>query len=139
MEKEIGRANVETLLQADNTPLRKELLCSHFGEEGDFKKWNAFIDNELHLPETYRASRGKRLSIMVQKKMQSATIPKEAMAWTEEEYMNSWKNMKETSMSLPGPTFSHYKAANYNFIATKVYSTLAIFPLLLGFAPTAWC
>ena len=38
MEKEIVRVNVEKLLQADNTPLRTELLRSHFGEEGVFEQ-----------------------------------------------------------------------------------------------------
>ena len=47
--------------------------------------------------------------------------------------------MKETTTSLPGPTFSRYKASNQNSTAAQVYFTLAIFPLLLGFALTAWC
>ena len=37
IEKEIARVNVNKLLQAENTLLRQEPLCSHFGEQGDFK------------------------------------------------------------------------------------------------------
>ena len=47
--------------------------------------------------------------------------------------------MKENTTSAPGPSFSHYKAAEKNRDASVVHSLLAIAPLLLGFAPTALC
>ena len=47
--------------------------------------------------------------------------------------------MKETTTSLPGPAFSHFKAASVHSVAEEIYSTLAMIPLLFGFAPTAWC
>ena len=37
IEKEIARVNVNKLLQAENTLLQQEPLCSHFGEQGNFK------------------------------------------------------------------------------------------------------
>ena len=59
IEREIARANVEKLLQADNTPLRMEPLRTHFGEDGDFSKWDDICDGKLSLPS------GRRGAIMV--------------------------------------------------------------------------
>ena len=122
------------LLQADNTPLREEPLCSHFGEDGNFDKWNDFIDNKLHLPDMYPTTAGTRLWCT---KMQNTTFHTQPTKWTEEEYVQSWTKMKETTTSLPGPSFSHYKAARLGSVAAKIYSSLAIFLMLLGFAPDA--
>ena len=47
--------------------------------------------------------------------------------------------MKEETTSAPGPSFSHYKATDKDSIAAAVHASLAIAPLLLGFAPSAWC
>ena len=60
-------------------------------------------------------------------------------SWTPEEYTEGWKRMKEYTTSAPGPSFSHYKAVQSNSSAAIVHSTLALVPLLLSFAPTAWC
>ena len=61
MEHEIARANVEILLQADNTPLRMEPLRTHFGEDGDFSKWDDISNGKLKLPNDVQVDEGVRL------------------------------------------------------------------------------
>ena len=73
------------------------------------------------------------------KKIQSIPVREGTTDWTTEEYVKSWSKMKETTTSLPGLAFSHFKAAPIHSVAAKIYSTLALVPLLLGFTPTAWC
>ena len=60
-------------------------------------------------------------------------------SWTPEEYSDGWKRMKEHTTSALGPAFSHYKAVHPSSHAAVIHSLLALAPLLLGFAPTAWC
>ena len=61
MEAEIAQGNVEKLLQANNTLLRKEPLCSWFGEEGDFDRWDQIVDGKIGLPPNFGAEEGTRL------------------------------------------------------------------------------
>ena len=61
MEAEIAQGNVEKLLQANNTLLRKEPLCSWFGEEGDFDRWDQIVDGKIGLPPNFEAEEGTRL------------------------------------------------------------------------------
>ena len=136
MEMEIGRANVEKLLQANNTPLRQEPLCTAFGEQGDFKKWSDIVEGKLNLPPTFQAEKGTKLWISKIQSMKTTATPTN---WTADDYADGWKSMKEETTSAPGPSFSHYKAARKDSIAAAVHSALALAPLLLGFAPTAWC
>ena len=63
--------------------------------------------------------------------------PKETQ-WTMEEYVMSWHGMKELTSSLPGPAFSHYKAAQFDSLAAQVHSDLALFPLITGYSPKGW-
>ena len=136
MEKEIAKANIEKLLQADNTPLRQEPLRSVFGEHRDFKKWNQIVEGTLNLPREFPADRGTYLWI---KKIQSMKTTEKRTSWTPDEYVEGWKRMKEHTTSAPGPAFSHYKAVLTGSTAATVHSTLGIAPLLLSFAPSAWC
>ena len=48
IEKEIARVNTNKLVQAENTPLRQEPLCSHFGEQGDFKNWSKSLTAQFN-------------------------------------------------------------------------------------------
>ena len=136
MEAEIARVNVEKLLQADNTLLRTEPLCSWFGEEGDFDRWDQIVDGIIVLPPYFETEDGTRLWFQ---KIQSIPIQEGKTEWSTEEYVRSWKKMKETTTSLPGPAFGYFKAALVHSIAAKIYSSLALIPLLLGFAPKEWC
>ena len=136
MEKEIADANIAKLLQADNTPLRQEPLCSVFGEYGDFKKWKAIVDGTLNLPPDFPAEQGTILWIQKIQNMKTSANP---TTWTPDEYTEGWKRMKEHTTSAPGPAFSHYKAVAAGSKAASVHSNLGLAPLLLGFAPTAWC
>ena len=136
MEREIGRVNVAKLQQANNTPLRQEPLRTHFGEEGDFSKWTNIVEGNLHLPPDFPAEQGTKLWIH---KIQSMKTTANDTSWTPEEYADGWKRMNENTTSAPGPSFSHYKAAQPNSQAATIHSLLALAPLLLGFAPTAWC
>lgn len=88
MEKEIRQVNVKKLLQANNTPLRQEPLCSFFGEHGDFKKWSEIVDGKLNLPPGFKAKRGTELWI---KKIQSMKTKEIQTSWSPEEYVDRWK------------------------------------------------
>ena len=136
MEKEIRRVNVSKLMQANNAPLRQELLRSTFGEHSDFNKWVNIVEGKLNLPKDFPAEKGRQLWI---KKIQSMQTEANDTCWTPEEYTEGWKMMKEHTTSAPGPSFSHYKAATAGSSASIIHSYLALVPLLLGFAPTRWC
>ena len=116
--------------QAFNTPLREEPLRTVIGEEGDFDIWNKLMENKITIPTEIEMTRGTRLWLNKIVNFQYETkIP----SWTTEDYVMSWRGMKEETSSLPGPAFSHYKAAQFDSIAAQVHSDLAIFPLLTGY------
>ena len=136
MEKEIGRANVQKLQQANNTPLRQEPLHFYFGEDRDFAKWSDIVDGKLNLPPDFPAENSTHLWL---KKIQSMRTKANKTSWTPEEYSEGWKRMKEHTTSAPGPAFSHYKAVQPSSQSLIIHLSLALAPLLLGFAPTVWC
>ena len=94
------------------------------------------MDGTLNLPPDFQAKQGTKLWI---RKIQSMKTEATPTNWIPDEYTEGWRNMKENMISAPGTSFSHYKAAEKDSTASVVHSSLAIAPLLLGFAPTAWC
>ena len=86
IEKEITRVNVDKLLQAENTPLRQEPLCLHFGEQGEFDKWDKIIHGTLRLPENYEAEEGTRLWLEY---VRNTPVIEQKTQWTPEEYVDS--------------------------------------------------
>ena len=136
IEQEIARANVEKLLQADNTPLRMEPLQTHFGEDGDFIKWDKIANGTLTLPQDVQADEGVQLWF---NKIQSTEYTEQPTTWTADEYCDSWRKMDERITSLPGPAFSHFKAAQKGSTAAEVHSNLALIPMVTGYSPKRWC
>ena len=59
--------------------------------------------------------------------------------WTPDEYVDSLKKMKERTTAAPGLAFSHLKAIEKGSTAATVFSIMAVLPLLVRFAPAAWC
>ena len=53
--------------------------------------------------------------------------------------MDSWKKIKERTTAAPGTAFSHLKAIEKGSTAAIVFSIMAVLPLLVRFAPVAWC
>ena len=78
--------NVKKLLQAENTPLRQEPLCSHFGEQGDFKKWDQIIDGTLCLPDNYEAEEGTQLWLEY---VRNTPFIEKQTHWTPDEFVDS--------------------------------------------------
>ena len=136
IEREIARANVEKLLQADNTPLRMEPFQTHFGEDSDFTKRDKIAIGTLKLPEGVQVDKGVQLWF---DKLQSTDYTEQKTEWTADKYCDSWKQMDERTTLLPGPAFSHFKVLQKESITAEVHLLLALIPMVTGFAPTGWC
>ena len=110
-----------------------EPLFSHFGEAGDFNKWDRFSTGQFTLPDGWEAEEGTHLWFQ---KNQSPQYETKIPDW---EFTDSWKGMDKHMASLQGPTFSHFKAPIKGSIVSVVHSLMGLIPLLLGFAPMGWC
>ena len=108
IEGEIVRANVEKLLQADNTPLTMEPLRTHFGEDGDFSKWDDISDGKLKLPTDVQVDEGVRLWF---DKIQSTEYTEQATEWTAEEYCDSWEKNGQKNYISPRPSVQPFQSA----------------------------
>ena len=135
IEEAIAHSNITRLQQAHNTPLREETLRTVLGEEGNFEVWDKIMKNEVSIPIDIEMTRGARLWL---NKVQGFKYTPKETQWTTEEYVMSWHGMKEQTSSLPGPAFSHYKAAQFNSLAAQVHSDLALFSLVTGYSPQGW-
>ena len=93
IERKIARVHVEKLLQADNTQLQMEPLQTHFGEDGDFNKWDDIASGTLRLPDRVQVDKGVQIWF---KKIQSTEYTEQKTEWTSDDYCDSWKKwMKE--------------------------------------------
>ena len=86
IERKIARANVEKLLQADNTPLRMEPLRTHFGKDGDCSKWDDICDGTLKLPPGVQVDERVRLWF---DQIQSTEYTEQGTEWTADKYCDS--------------------------------------------------
>jgi len=134
IEQAIIAANKEKLLQANNTPLRLEPLQSLVGEQMDYDKWEKILQGNINLPEE-GIEEGTRLWYDF---IKSQTIKEFSIKWTPEEYLASWKKMKEDKSSAPGIHIGHIKCIDPCSPAAYVVSTLALIPLQTGYAPAIW-
>ena len=128
IEKEIAQANQETLLQANNTPLREEPLLMLLGEQGDFEKWEQILKGTINLP-SIGIEEGTRLWF----EYLTSEFPEEIeIEWTAEEYFDGWKKMKELTGRLPGWTFAHMKSIKVDSQAGEIISLLSLLPLRIA-------
>ena len=93
------------------------------------------MENEVKIQVDIEMTRGTRLCL---NKVQGFQYNTKVPQWTAEEYVMSWHGMKEQTSSLPGPAFSHYKAAWFDSLAAQVHSDLALFPLITRYSPKGW-
>ena len=122
IEEEIIRANKEKVLQANNTPLREEPLRTLLGEQGDFEKWEDILKGLVDLP-TEGIEEGTRLWFEFIKSPSKEAFD---ISWTAQEYFDSWKKMKEETVSAPGWHFSHMKCIDPNSNTGEVVSKIAL-------------
>ena len=134
IEEEIMKVNKEKLLQAATTPLRHGELSILLGEQGDFEKWESILKKCIHLP--MNAEDDIRLWYEYITNYEQHK-PSDFM-WTTEEYVNSWKRMKEDKTTLPGIQVAHIKCLEPHSMAADVMSKLALIPLMTGYSPVTW-
>ena len=137
METAIRIANMEKLMQSNNTPLREEPLKSTFKEdELNFDTWEKILDPSVPLPTDLE--RGTKLWFQ-QMRNKETTLPKTKITFNAETYKTSWKKMKERTSSHPGIHFGHMKAIDkHSPVAAKVHAILSDIPLQTGYSPKAW-
>ena len=58
--------------------------------------------------------------------------------WTTEEYIESWKKMKETMALAPGIHTTHVKCLHSSTISAEIISSMALIPLISGHVPKQW-
>ena len=127
IEDAIITANQKKLLQAKDTPFGKEPLQSLVGEQMDFAKWEEILKKSITLPENLEE--GTQIWYDC---IQNFEDNPEKITWTAEEYCDSWIQMKEEKNS------SHLKCLDHITKAAEVISSIALVPLLTGYAPTQW-
>lgn len=135
MERGIRTANEEKLQQVKNVDLRKEPLQSHFGEQGDLKKWEQIHRGELQLPTDYIAEPGLR---MFMDAISKNHLPPIDIIPNDEEYNKSWKKMREKTSCAPPLHFGHFIAPNEGSPASLVNTMIGTIPCITGAIPDAW-
>ena len=133
-DQEIINCHKGKLMAANNTPLRQLPISSILGEQGDLDKWQQIASNDLTLPPSV----DPLLREWLQYLQQTMPGPQPTITWTEKEYHESWKLMKEETGSGPGPTFSIIKSVAQGSTASKALSIIALAPLQTGFVPLSW-
>jgi hypothetical protein len=134
IEKEIMRANESKLLQAYDTPMRVPAISELLGEQGDFHKWEQILQGTITLPDGI--DEGLLLWYTYITKLPQHT-PMD-FTWTPQEYIDSWKKMKEDKMTIPGIQVAHIKCLDAESDSAYVISTLALIPLMVGYSPKTW-
>lgn len=134
IEDEIIGANKQRLLQACNTPFRKDPLQTLVGEQMDFNKWEQILNGEIILPEE-GIEEGTKLWYNL---ISTNKLDDFKLEWTPEEYFISWKKMKEEKVSAPGIHNGHLKSIDPHSVAAWVISNMALLPLQTGYTPLQW-
>ena len=132
---EIIKANGAKRLQANNTPFRTEPLRTEVGERGDFERWEKILDKTFSIPDIDESEEGTKHFI---KYLQGMKKRERSIEWTQQEYISSWKKMKEDKSSYPGITTAHMKCIHQDSLAARVASTLALVPFKTGYCPKNW-
>jgi len=70
--------------------------------------------------------------------IQKEHIEEMEIDWTQQEYFEGWKLMKEDTGSAPGWHFGHMKCIDPESDAAEVLSLLALLPLKTGYVPREW-
>ena len=133
-DREIIKCHKAKLMAANNTPLRQLPISSILGEHGDFEKWNAIANKDLHLPVGVDSTLQEWYTYL------QSTMPSTPpmIQWTEAQYSCSWKLMKEETGTGPGPSFACIKSIHQGSIPSKALSVIALVPLQIGFVPRLW-
>jgi hypothetical protein len=134
IEKEIMRVNQKKLLQVSDTPLRQPPISELLGEQGDFDTWEQILSGNITLP----ADVDEGLLVWYQ---YIINIPQHTpldITWTTEEYVHSWKKMKEDKMTIPGIQVAHLKCLDATSPTADIISKLALIPLMVGYSPKTW-
>ena len=87
LEVEITRLNVQKHLQVDNTPLQQEPLCSHFGEQGNFKNGIGYYTEIYSSHWTLQWRRAKSSGLIIFSHFQLAQMPTD---WTGDKNIVTW-------------------------------------------------
>ena len=132
---EIIKANGAKRLQANNTPFRTEPLRTEVGEKGNFARWEKILDNTFSIPDIDDYEEGTKHFI---KYLQGMKKRDRSIEWTQQEYISSWRKMKEDKSSYPGITTAHMKCIHQDSLAARVASTLALVPFKTGYCPNNW-
>ena len=134
IDQAIKEANCEKRLQARHTPFRMEPLRTLVGEKMDFERWESILKKEVLLPQE-EVEEGTGLWFQYIQNYDSNPMD---ISWTTEEYIQSWKKMKEDKSSAPGIHAVHIKCLDHDTQSADILSKLALIPLLTGYAPLQW-
>lgn len=134
IEQEIMKTNEAQLLQAKDTPMWNTEVSELLGEQGDFQKWEQILQGVIQLPEG--VNEGLKVWYDYITTIEQHT-PLD-LTWTTEEYVDSWKKMKEEKTTIPGIQVAHIKCLDSESLAASVISKLALIPLIAGYSPITW-
>jgi len=100
----------------------------------EFAKWEEILTKSISLPPNMEE--GTQIWYDY---VQNFEDNPEKIAWTTEEYCDSWRQMKKEKGSLPGIHAAHLKCLDSRTRAAEVLSRLVLVPILTGYyAPTQW-
>ena len=133
IETAIITANKKKLLQAGETPLRQEPLRSLIGERMDFDTWELLLKGLVELPE--ELEEGTKLWFEAIQNFDEKDID---IDWTAGEYFEAWDKMSEDKSAMPGVQAAHIKSIDRKSDGAEVISSMALIPLITGYAPISW-
>ena len=133
MEQEILMANETKLHAADESPLRQGEL-GELITDGDYQKWEQFLNGELTLPDNLEEGTRRWLQIIL-----DTPASDEKIEITPESYTRSWMKPREHTACAPGPMhFGTFKAMKWSDPAARLHTIMAAIPIRTGYTPERW-
>ena len=133
MEKDIMRANAAKLESANESPLRQGEL-NRIITDSDYKRWEEFLQGRIHLD--VEMEEGTREFLDTFKGME---IKEEEAIYTTDEYVRSWRPVKEHTSCAPGALhYGTFKAMSTCRPLAELHTIMARIPIRTGYVPQRW-
>ena len=133
MEREIMEANAKKLESANESPIRQGELKDII-TDADYERWEDFLDGKVEVNIQMETGTKEFLEIF-----RGAKIKEEDAMFTVDEYIKSWRPVREHTSCAPGALhYGTFKAMHTCRPAAELHTIMARIPMRTGYVPHRW-
>ena len=133
MEKEIMKANATKLESANESPIRQGELKERI-TDADYEKWEDFLAGKVDTNIEMETGTKEFL-----KAFKGTQIKEEDAIFTTDEYIKSWRPVREHTSCAPGALhYGTFKAMHACRPVAELHTIMARIPIRTGYVPRRW-